>query len=45
MPSPAIPVCCGKQNQEATLDKRELMLYIVVPFNVILILIIYYWWF
>jgi len=27
------------------MNMRELILYIVVPFNVILLLIIYYWFF
>lgn len=27
------------------MNKRDLILYIVIPFNVILVLVIYYWWF
>lgn len=29
----------------AAMNKRDLILYIVIPFNVILVLVIYYWWF
>jgi len=27
------------------MNKRELILYVVIPFNVILFLVIYYWFF
>lgn len=29
----------------ATMTMRDLILYVVVPFNIILILVIYYWFF
>ena len=35
----------AKKKMGAAMSKRDLILYVVIPFNVILILVIYYWWF
>jgi len=40
---PAFPYSAAKRRR--AMNMRELILYIVVPFNVILLLIIYYWFF
>jgi hypothetical protein len=43
LPSPGFSVFSAKRRR--AMNMRELILYIVVPFNVILLLIIYYWFF
>ncbi|MHC1700201.1 MAG: hypothetical protein AB9900_04360 [Humidesulfovibrio sp.] len=43
MPCRAIAVSWAKREQ--AMSMRDLILYVVIPFNVILILVIYYWFF
>ena len=37
--------CYTLAGKEGVMNKRELILYVVIPFNILLILIIYYWFF
>ena len=43
LPCRAIAVSWAKREQ--AMSMRDLILYVVIPFNVILILVIYYWFF